>query len=148
MRASSRLPVVSIQVTSLKVYLVLRSWLKQRRIFTQNVFLVQLQTSPSEVIEIFVQFHCLSSYRNDRFPSERLQQAKGIRKQCAEMRCKRIYPTLNFIIPHKPVQKDCGHPLSRGNSPRFSATFLLLHEQGLEIAARQQTCKCSMQAGS
>ena len=79
-RASSRLPVVSIQVNSIKVYLVLRSWLKQRRIFTQNVFLVQLQTSPSEVIEIFVQFHCLSSYRNDRFPSERLQQAKRICK--------------------------------------------------------------------
>ena len=88
-RASSRLPVVSIQVNFIKVYLVLRTWLKQRRIFTQNVFLVQLQTSP-EVIKIFVQFHCLSSYRNDRFPSERLQQAKGIRKQCAEMRCKRI----------------------------------------------------------
>ena len=87
--ASSRLPVVSIQVISLNVYLVLRTWLKQRRIFTQNVFLVQLQTSP-EVIETFVQFHCLSSYRNDRFPSERLQQAKGICKECAKNRCKRI----------------------------------------------------------
>ena len=43
------------------------AWLKERRIFTQNVFLVYAQTI-LEVNEIFVQFHCLSSYRNDRFP--------------------------------------------------------------------------------
>ena len=55
---------------------------------------------------------------------------------------------MDFRILHKPVQKDCGHPLSRGTSPQFSATFLLLHEQGLEIAARQQTCKCNTQVGS
>ena len=34
--------------------------------FTQNVFIVQLQTL-FEVIQIFVQFHCLSSYRNDLY---------------------------------------------------------------------------------
>ena len=62
-----RLTVVSIQVNSFKGYIVSRTWLKERRIFTQNVFIVQLQTL-LEVIEIFVQFHCLSSYRNGRFP--------------------------------------------------------------------------------
>ena len=40
------------------------AWLKERRIFTQNVFLVYAQTI-LEVNEIFVQFHCLSSCRND-----------------------------------------------------------------------------------
>ena len=44
--------------------MVSRTWLKERRIFTQNVFLVQLQTL-LEVNEIFVQFNCLSSDRND-----------------------------------------------------------------------------------
>ena len=41
-----------------------RTWFKERRIFTQNVFLVQAQTM-LEVNEIFVQFHCLSLNRND-----------------------------------------------------------------------------------
>ena len=50
---------------SFEVSIVSCTWLKERRIFTQTkCFLVQLQTS-LEVIEIFVQFHCLSSYRND-----------------------------------------------------------------------------------
>ena len=35
-----------------------RPWLKERRIFTQNVFLVHPQTI-LEVNDIFVQFHCL-----------------------------------------------------------------------------------------
>ena len=56
--------VVSIRVNSFEVKIVSRTWLKERRIFTQNVFLVQPQTL-LEVNEIFVQFHCLSSYRND-----------------------------------------------------------------------------------
>ena len=43
-----------------------RPWLKERRIFTQNVFLVHAQTI-LEVNEIFVQFHCLSSYRNNLY---------------------------------------------------------------------------------
>ena len=34
------------------------------KIFTQNVFLVQMQTL-FEVIKLFVKFHCLSSYQND-----------------------------------------------------------------------------------
>ena len=67
-----RLTVVSIQINSFEVYIVSRTWLKERRIFIQNDFLVQLQTL-LKVIEIFGQFHCLSSYRNvlyrnDRFP--------------------------------------------------------------------------------
>ena len=48
--------------------------LSERRIFTHNVFLVHAQTI-LEVIEILVQFHYLSSdrnnlYRNDLLPSE------------------------------------------------------------------------------
>ena len=38
--------------------IVSRPWLKERRIFPQNVFLVHLQTI-IEVSEIFVQFHSL-----------------------------------------------------------------------------------------
>ena len=64
-----RLTVVSVHVNSFKGYIVSGTWLKERRIFTQNVFLVQLRTL-LEVIEIFVQFHCLSLYRND-FVSKR-----------------------------------------------------------------------------
>ena len=41
-----------------------RTWFKERRIFTQNAFLVQAQTM-LEVNEIFVEFHCLSLNRND-----------------------------------------------------------------------------------
>ena len=44
-------------------------WLKERRAFTQNVFLVHAKTLP-EVKEIFVQFHCLSSYQNDLFRND------------------------------------------------------------------------------
>ena len=44
------------------------TWLKEREIFTP-FFLVNAQTI-LEVIEIAVQFHCLSSYRN-RFGSKR-----------------------------------------------------------------------------
>ena len=44
--------------------IVSRTWLKERRIFTQNVFLVQVQTL-LEVNKISVQFHCLSSSQND-----------------------------------------------------------------------------------
>ena len=61
---SQRLPFVSIGVKS-------STYLKNEDVFTQNVFLVHQQTI-LEVNEIFVQFHCLSSYRNDlclnRFP--------------------------------------------------------------------------------
>ena len=60
------LTVVSIQVyNSFEVYIVLGTWLKVRRIFTQNVFLVQLQPL-LEVIDIFWQFHCLSSRAQGR----------------------------------------------------------------------------------
>ena len=41
-------------------------WLKERRIFTQNVLIVYMQTV-LEVNKIFVQFHCLSSYQNNQF---------------------------------------------------------------------------------
>ena len=41
-------------------------WLKERRIFNQNVFLVHVQTL-LEVNKIFVQFHRLSSYQNDLY---------------------------------------------------------------------------------
>ena len=54
----------SIQV---EMYLVARTWLKEQRIFTQNVFLVDEQTI-LEVIKVFVQFHPLSPYRNDPVP--------------------------------------------------------------------------------
>ena len=54
----------SIQV---EMYLVARTWLKEQRIFTQNVFLVDAQTI-LEVIKVFVQFHPLSPYRNDPVP--------------------------------------------------------------------------------
>ena len=43
---------------------------KERRIFTQNVFLVQAQTL-LEVIEILVQFNCLSAYLNDLYRNDR-----------------------------------------------------------------------------
>ena len=61
-----RLTVVSIQGNSFKGYIVSCTWLKERRTFTQNVFLVQLRTLRD--VEIFVQSHCLSWYRNDQFP--------------------------------------------------------------------------------
>ena len=58
------IPFVSIGVKT-------STYLKNEDVFTQNVFLVHQQTI-LEVNEIFVQFHCLSSYRNDlcwnRFP--------------------------------------------------------------------------------
>ena len=44
----------SIQVH--EMYLVARAWLKEQRIFTQNVFLDDAQTI-LEVIKVFVQFH-------------------------------------------------------------------------------------------
>ena len=55
-------PVVSMQVLSVKVYIVRRTWLKERKIFTQNTFLVHAQTI-LKVNDVFVQFHFLSSYR-------------------------------------------------------------------------------------
>ena len=58
--------VVSIQVYSVELWIVPRTWPKERRIFTQNVFLVHAQTI-LEVKEILVQFHCLSSSRNDLY---------------------------------------------------------------------------------
>jgi len=54
--------------------IVPHTWLKERRMFTQNVFLVQAQTTHIlEVNKIFVQFHCLRFYgkllyQNDQFP--------------------------------------------------------------------------------
>ena len=39
-----------------------RTWLKERRILTKNIFLIHVQTI-LEVNKIFVQFHCLSSYQ-------------------------------------------------------------------------------------
>ena len=57
--------MVSIQVFSVELQLVSGTCLKERRLFTQNGFLVLAQTI-LEVINIFVQFHCLSSYRNDQ----------------------------------------------------------------------------------
>ena len=61
---SKGLPFVSIGVKG-------STYLKNGDVFTQNVFLVHQQTI-LEVNEIFVQFHCLSLYRNDlcwnRFP--------------------------------------------------------------------------------
>ena len=61
---SQGLPFVSIGVKS-------STYLKNEDVFAQNVFLVHQQTI-LEVNEIFVPFHCLSSYRNDlcwnRFP--------------------------------------------------------------------------------
>ena len=43
------------------------NWLKEQRIFNQNVFLVHAQTL-LEVNKIFVQFHRLSSYnQNDLY---------------------------------------------------------------------------------
>ena len=54
---SQGLPFVSIGVKS-------STYLKNEDVFTQNVFLVHQQTI-LEVKEIFVQFHCLSLYRND-----------------------------------------------------------------------------------
>ena len=61
---SQGLSFVSIGVKS-------STYLKNEDVFTQNVFLVHQQTI-LEVNEIFVRFHCLSSYRNDlcwnRFP--------------------------------------------------------------------------------
>ena len=54
---SQGLPFVSIGVKSF-------TYLKNEDVFTQNVFLVHQQTI-LDVNEIFVQFHCLSSYRND-----------------------------------------------------------------------------------
>ena len=56
-----RLPVVSIQVFSVEYKVIPRTRLKERRILSQNVFLVYVQTI-LEVDEIFVQICCLSSY--------------------------------------------------------------------------------------
>ena len=53
---------------SVELQIFSRAWLKERRIFTQNAFLVHAQAI-LEVIEIYVQFHCLSLYRNDWLPS-------------------------------------------------------------------------------
>ena len=56
---SFRYKLVSIKIYSVDLWIVSRTW--------QNVFLVYAQAF-LEVTEIFVQFHCLSLYRNDRFP--------------------------------------------------------------------------------
>ena len=58
------LRAVSIQVYSVEMQTVSRHWLKEQRVFTQNLF-VFLAQSILEVNAIFVQSHCLSSYRND-----------------------------------------------------------------------------------
>ena len=47
-----------IQLSCSFMYL---AYLKERKIITQNVFLIHVQTI-LEVIRLFVQFHCLSSY--------------------------------------------------------------------------------------
>ena len=54
--------VVLIQVQSTELLSVPRTWLKERRILTKNIFLVHVQTI-LEVNKIFVQFHCLSPYQ-------------------------------------------------------------------------------------
>jgi len=59
--------IVVLVFESIKRSLVSRHWLKERRIFTQNVFLVHVQTK-LEVNESFVQFNSLSAYRNDQVP--------------------------------------------------------------------------------
>ena len=51
--------VASIQVYSVEVQIVPCAWLKERRIFTQNGFLVHAQTILEE-IEFFVQFTSIS----------------------------------------------------------------------------------------
>ena len=56
---SFRYKLVSIKIYSVDLWIVSRTW--------QNVFLVYAQAF-LEVTEIFVQFHCLSLYQNDRFP--------------------------------------------------------------------------------
>ena len=54
-----RYKLVSIKIYSVDLRIVSRAW--------QNVFLVYAEAI-FEVIEVFVQFHCLSLYQNDRFP--------------------------------------------------------------------------------
>ena len=49
------------------VYIVICTWFKERRIFTQNVFHVHPETLKLELIEFMVQYHCLSSYRKDLY---------------------------------------------------------------------------------
>lgn len=85
---SKRLPVVrykvvSKQVYSVKVKIVSRTQLKERRIFTP-IFFVYAQTI-AEGIEIFVLFQYLRSYRNyfvskgPRFPSKQMRVASARR---------------------------------------------------------------------
>lgn len=80
-----KLPVVLIQscldTTSFsRVVNSFRIWLKERRILIHpNGFLVQAKTL-LEVIEICVQFHCLSSYPNDLYRNERLQDGNSLQR--------------------------------------------------------------------
>ena len=62
--------VVSIQVYSFELSIVSRTWRKELGIFTPKFFLVYVHAIlvRLEVTEIFVQYQCLSSYQNDRFP--------------------------------------------------------------------------------
>ena len=56
----------SIQVYSVELKIVSRPWLKERRKFTQNVFLVLAQT----ILEENVQFYCVSSCRNNLYGND------------------------------------------------------------------------------
>ena len=63
--------------------IVPRTWLKEKRIPTQNVFLVQ---TVYEVKESFVQIHCLCSSWNDRFPcSQAILFGKLISGKCGHL---------------------------------------------------------------
>jgi len=66
-------PVVSIQVFSVEVYIVRCTWLKERKLFTQNIFLVHAQTI-LKVNDIFVQFPFLSSYRKGLYRNDFVSQ--------------------------------------------------------------------------
>ena len=52
------------------MYIVICASLKERRIFTQNVFHVHPKTLKLELIEFLVQYHCLSSYRKDLYRND------------------------------------------------------------------------------
>ena len=60
--------LIIIQSSCKYFHVLVCAWLKERRIFTQNAFLVHAQAI-LKVIEICVQFHRLSLYPNDWLPS-------------------------------------------------------------------------------
>ena len=77
------LPVVSILVYLVELQIVSCSWLKERKKIHPKCFSCSHTNSTIlEVIEIFVQFHCLTAYKDDLYRIDFLSKQLATKGKC------------------------------------------------------------------